>query len=117
MWDKNMNDANLIELAHKLASRARPSSSSDRLQTEPSQAGSFTTEPILNRAFFELFSSEFQTSCEPRVFWTPVLNGEKSKESHLMKGWINTIQFLRKMFGHLDQTGQKVKISPFDNIG
>ncbi|MFS7958856.1 hypothetical protein Hanom_Chr08g00683711 [Helianthus anomalus] len=68
MWDKNMKDVNLIELAHELASRARPSSSSTRLQTEPSRAGSFTTEPISSRALFELFLSEFRASCEPRVF-------------------------------------------------
>ncbi|MFS7892236.1 hypothetical protein Hanom_Chr00s000539g01648831 [Helianthus anomalus] len=63
-----MNYVNLIKPARELASRARPSSSSARLQTEPSRAGSFTTEPISSRAFFELFSSEFRASCEPRVF-------------------------------------------------
>ncbi|MFS8005523.1 hypothetical protein Hanom_Chr13g01238311 [Helianthus anomalus] len=68
MWDKKMKDVNLIEPAHELTSRARPSSSSARLQTEPSRAGSFTTEPISSRAFFELFLSEFRASCEPRVF-------------------------------------------------
>ena len=56
MWDKKMKDVNLIEPAHELTSRA----------------GLFTTEPISSRAFFELFSSEFRASCEPRVFWTPL---------------------------------------------
>ncbi|KAF5774842.1 hypothetical protein HanXRQr2_Chr13g0605321 [Helianthus annuus] len=35
-----MKDVNLIEPAHELTSRARPSSSSARLQTEPSRANS-----------------------------------------------------------------------------
>ncbi|MFS7926330.1 hypothetical protein Hanom_Chr04g00295801 [Helianthus anomalus] len=68
MWDKKMKDVNLIEPARELTSRARPSSSSARLQTEPSRAGSLKTEPISSQTFFELFSSEFRASCEPRVF-------------------------------------------------
>ncbi|MFS7920754.1 hypothetical protein Hanom_Chr03g00228461 [Helianthus anomalus] len=68
MWNKKIKDVNLIEPARELTSRARPSSSSARLQTEPSRAGSLKTEPISSRAFFELFSSEFRASCEPRVF-------------------------------------------------
>ncbi|MFS8010550.1 hypothetical protein Hanom_Chr14g01298421 [Helianthus anomalus] len=57
-----MKDVNVIELAHELASRARPNSSSARLQTESSRVGSFTTEPISIRALFELFSSELRTA-------------------------------------------------------
>ncbi|KAJ0948163.1 hypothetical protein HanRHA438_Chr01g0024101 [Helianthus annuus] len=57
MWDKKMKGVKLIELAHDLTSRARPSSSSPRLQTEPSWL-------VYNRANFELF----RASCEPRVF-------------------------------------------------
>ncbi|MFS8028650.1 hypothetical protein Hanom_Chr16g01512951 [Helianthus anomalus] len=53
MCDKKTKDVNLIEPAHELTSRARPSSSSARLQTEPSRAGSLTTKPISSRAFFE----------------------------------------------------------------
>ncbi|MFS7933444.1 hypothetical protein Hanom_Chr04g00379881 [Helianthus anomalus] len=64
MWDKKMKDVNLIEPARELTSRARPRSSSTRLQTEPSRAGSLKTKPISSRAFFELFSSEFQASFE-----------------------------------------------------
>ncbi|MFS7935457.1 hypothetical protein Hanom_Chr05g00403691 [Helianthus anomalus] len=63
-----MKYVNLIEAVRELTSRARPSSSSASLQTEPSRAGSFTTEPISSRPFFELFSSEFRARCEPRVF-------------------------------------------------
>ncbi|KAJ0623700.1 hypothetical protein HanIR_Chr01g0035111 [Helianthus annuus] len=57
-----MKDVNLIEPAHELTTRARPSSSSARLQTEPSRAGSFTTEPISSRAFFERVSSEMRAT-------------------------------------------------------
>ncbi|MFS7990322.1 hypothetical protein Hanom_Chr11g01057451 [Helianthus anomalus] len=62
MWDKKMKDVNLIEPAHELTSRARPSSSSAHLQTEPSRADSLTTEPISSRVFFELFSSELRAT-------------------------------------------------------
>ncbi|MFS7901344.1 hypothetical protein Hanom_Chr00s196771g01836681 [Helianthus anomalus] len=57
-----MKYVNLIEPACELMSQVRPSSSSARLQTEPSRAGSFTTEPISSRAFFELFSSELRAT-------------------------------------------------------
>ncbi|MFS7982848.1 hypothetical protein Hanom_Chr11g00967601 [Helianthus anomalus] len=52
MWDKKMKNVNLIEPAHELTSRARPSLSLAHLQTEPSRAGSLTTKPISSRAFF-----------------------------------------------------------------
>ncbi|MFS8003781.1 hypothetical protein Hanom_Chr13g01217941 [Helianthus anomalus] len=60
MWDKKNKDVNLIEPAHELTSQARQSSSSARLQPEPSRTGSFTTEPISSRAFFELFRASFE---------------------------------------------------------
>ncbi|MFS7924071.1 hypothetical protein Hanom_Chr03g00268331 [Helianthus anomalus] len=47
MWDKKkMKDVNLIETAHELTSRARPSSSLARLQIKPSWL-------VYNRANFE----------------------------------------------------------------
>ncbi|MFS7978590.1 hypothetical protein Hanom_Chr10g00917211 [Helianthus anomalus] len=54
-----MKDVNLIEPAHELTSRARPNSSSARLQTELSWL-------VYNRANFE--PNFFRASCEPRVF-------------------------------------------------
>ncbi|MFS7957192.1 hypothetical protein Hanom_Chr07g00663521 [Helianthus anomalus] len=71
MWEEKNEDVNLSQPAHELTSRARQSSSSARLQTEPSRAGSLTTESISSRAFSSFFRVSFERAANHKFFEHP----------------------------------------------